>query len=136
MPFVDVEVVVGLGADADASELFVATGRLRRQLLELDVEDVRLSPSGAGVRQGPKSGTEVAVGALAVTLAPHVFATVLGALQAWADRSKARSVEIRLGEESFTGSGLTREQQDALVAHFVARTGAQDVPEPGGDGGA
>lgn len=130
MGFVDMEFVVRLGQDADDREVAKDVGRLRRELLKHDVEDVRLAELHGDSREGAKSGAAAAVGTLIVTLGPQAVSAVLAALQTWADRDAARSVEIHFGGDSFVGSGLTRKQQDALVAGFLERTAQAQAAEP------
>lgn len=130
MDLVEMTVVVHLGDGADERELADAARQLRSELLRHDVEAVRPAVVGAQAGQGAKSGLLIAVGTLLVSLAPHALSAVLTAFQTWADRDAARGVEIRLGEESFVGSGLTRAQQDALIAGFLERTLAAQPPEP------
>jgi hypothetical protein len=130
MGFVDMEFVVRLGPDADDREVAEGAGQLRRELLTHDVEDVRFAEVRGESREGAKSGAVAGVGTLIVTLGPQAISAVLAALQTWADRDAARSVEIHFDGDSFVGSGLTRKQQDALVAGFLERTAQAQAAEP------
>jgi hypothetical protein len=71
----------GLDADGVAG----LTAELRREILDTDVDGAELSAAGKAPH-GAKSGTLVAIGALAVTLAPTVVESLMGVISSWLSR--------------------------------------------------
>ncbi|MGH1554536.1 hypothetical protein ACRAWF_29230 [Streptomyces sp. L7] len=86
--------VVPGAADVDAEELDRLTAQLRRQLLELDVDDVRLARSDGPVPEGAKPGELLSIGALVVTLAPTVIRPALRLLETWMTSRPVRTVKV------------------------------------------
>jgi hypothetical protein len=117
-----VEVQVGLDADADAEELEQLSTALRREPLELGVEDVDRPPGGR-----PPPGTRAlevpALGMLLVTLAktPDVLGAVVGTVRAWLTRGAGRSARVKLGDDEIELTGISSEEQERLITAFVAR---------------
>jgi len=62
--------------DTDAEQIHELTHNLREAVLDADVDDVRLGTTGTAPA-GAKSGEVLAVGALVVTVAPTVVASLI-----------------------------------------------------------
>jgi hypothetical protein len=111
-----------LDADADAEELDQLTSNLRRELLELDVEDVQRPRTGP-----PPPGTRAvevaALGALLVSLAktPAILGGVVDTVRSWLSRGEGRTAKLKLGDDEIELTGISSEQQERLIAAFVAR---------------
>ena len=107
--------------EADSERLDELTLALRRELLELDVDDVErvaAGPAPAGTR-----GFDVAtVGALLVTLSTSASAigNLITIVRGWLRHAPAgRSVELAIGDKSIKLSGATNEQQERLIHEFL-----------------
>lgn len=122
---VELTVGIGLGQEADAAELDEATRDLRRELLDLDVEDVQRPDAGpppAGAR-----AVEVALlGTLLVSAGQHAVGAVVDVLAGWLSRRPQRSLKLRIGDDEIELTDASDEQQRELVAAFLDRhrTGA------------
>ncbi|MEO3765675.1 hypothetical protein [Streptomyces sp. B8F3] len=117
-----VRVTVVGGADVDDGELDVLTRQLRSALLELDVDDVHAGQAGGEVPAGAKSGEGLAVGVLAVTLAPVVLRSVVRLVEAWLQNRPVRSVRLELdGRTLELGDATDAEKQRLIEAFLDAR---------------
>jgi hypothetical protein len=117
-----VELLVDLGADRgeDAAELDEATRQLQRELLELDVEDVKRIGDGAPP-PGARGVDAAMLGSLAVTAGKEVIGGVVRAIVQWIGRRADRRVTLTIGEESIELSNASPEDQRRLVEAFLAR---------------
>jgi hypothetical protein len=108
--------------DTGAEELDRLAERLRRELLDLDVEDVRRATDGAAP-DGTRGLDAEALGSLIVSLvaAPEVLRAVVGTIRDWLGRSRARSVRLELDGDVLDVSGLSSESQERLVESWLAR---------------
>ena len=110
---------------ADSERMEQLTLALRRELLQLDVEDVE------PVRKGPApDGTRAidvaAVGTLLVTLTSSAAALtgVVNTVRGWlAQGSQGRTVELTIGDKTLKLAGASDEQQDQLIREFLRSTG-------------
>ncbi|MGW0653219.1 hypothetical protein ACWD4T_31245 [Streptomyces umbrinus] len=125
MAVIEVRLLVRLGDGADEVDLTGAAGSLRGRLLEAGVEQARLQRSDL-TALGSKSGAEVVAGALLVSMLPHVFSTVIVAIQAWSARASGRSVTIVDGDREVSATGLSAEEQQRLLENFTPRPAAQE----------
>jgi hypothetical protein len=112
------------GPDGDADEVERSTGRLRRDLLELDVEDVEPVHVGE-VPAGAKSVDPASVGALVVTLAPAAIQGLVAVVRAWLQARPVSSVKVTLGRDSLELTNASSEQMEELTRAFIARHGAR-----------
>ena len=107
---------------ADAERLDELTGYLRRELLELDVQDVKALPAGK-----PPPGTRaidaVAVGGLLVTFAENALGVrkVVSAIKAWLARGGGvkRTVRLELEGDVLELSEVSAPEQTRLIDLFV-----------------
>ncbi|MEV5331087.1 hypothetical protein [Streptomyces werraensis] len=117
------------GSDSDQEELDALTLQLRERLLELDVDDVTLERSG-DVPVGAKPVDAIAVGALAVTLAPIALRSVLDLVRTWIENRPVRTIALTLGEDSLELEAASSADQQRLIEAFLA------AHPPQTDGGA
>lgn len=117
--------------DSDQEELDELTLQLRERLLELDVDDVEPNRSGA-VPAGAKPVDAIAVGALAVTMAPIALRSVLDLVRTWIETRPVRTVSITLGEDSLDLEAVSSADQQRLIEAFLAARAAE--PDDGGTG--
>ncbi|MFJ5559770.1 hypothetical protein ACIQCD_20765 [Streptomyces sp. NPDC093250] len=116
------------GQDSDQDELDELTLQLRERLLELDVDDVQPNRSGA-VPAGAKPVDAIAVGALAVTVAPIALRSVLDLVRTWIETRPVRTVSITLGEDSLDLEAVSSADQQRLIEAFL--TAHAPAPEDG-----
>ena len=111
------------GADSERMEQL--TLALRRELLQLDVEDVE--PVRAGpAPEGTRAIDVAAVGALLVTLTSSAAALtgVVNTIRGWlAQGSRGRTVELSIGDKTLKLAGASDEQQEQLIREFLRSTG-------------
>ncbi|GAA1424964.1 hypothetical protein GCM10009601_30840 [Streptomyces thermospinosisporus] len=105
--------------DSDQEELDELTRRLRDRLLELDVDDVQLRRAG-DLPEGAKPVDAIAVGALAVTMAPIALRSVVSLVQTWIENRPLRTVSIALGDNSLELEAVSSADQQRLIEAFLA----------------
>jgi hypothetical protein len=121
----DGEVRLQLSEDgADAERLDALAGYLRRELLQLDVEDVSRAQAG-DVPPGARAIDVVALGALVVTLGRTAtgLKEVVAAVRRWlsgGDKVR-RTVKIEIAGDTLELSEVSAAEQDRLVDLFVRR---------------
>lgn len=115
---------------ADAERLDALTGHLRRELLQLDVEDVTAVPGGPAP-DGARVVDVAAVGALLVGLgsAAGSLNEVVTVVRGWLSRGDKvrRTVKIEIGGDTLELSEASPADQDRLIDIFVrqhTKTGA------------
>jgi hypothetical protein len=106
--------------DSDAEEVVGATQRLRRELLDLDVEAVELARAGE-----PPPGTRavevMALGALVVSLAKsQVLVSVVAAVRSWLS-GQQRSIKLELDGDVLELTGVSSTEQQRLTDEWLRR---------------
>jgi hypothetical protein len=114
---------------ADARRLDVLTGFLRRELLELEVQDVT-TLSGGPPPPGARAADAAAIGGLLVVLGKSAegLAAVVRAVRSWLARggSVKRTVRLEIGGDVLELSEASVADQDRLIALFVSRHSISD----------
>jgi hypothetical protein len=114
-----VQVVVG--PDGDAEETAEATLRLRRELLDLDIDAVEVPGSGEPP-PGSRAVDVAALGALLVHLAnSEMLAGVVGAVRSWLSGSSRRSIKLELDGDVLELRGVSSQEQRRLTDEWLAR---------------
>lgn len=113
---------------ADAEQLDELTHSLRRELLQLDVEDVTAQRAG-NPPPGARGGLDAAqVGGLLVALGNNVqgLSAVIAAIKAWLARRRGahRRVRLEIAGDVLEISSATMADQDQLIRLFVGRHAA------------
>jgi len=111
------------GPDVDDEELAALTSRLRRELLDLDVDDV-VPESSSGEAPADSKGVAVgAIGGLLVqfALSPDGLRTVVSSVRSWLSRQHVRSVKLSLDGDTCEVSGLDSDEQRRLVDLWIVR---------------
>ena len=110
------------GPGHDAGELAELTGRLRDELLELDVDAVEPATGGAAP-DGAKGLELLAIGGLVVRFAMKagVLRAVADATVGWLGRQQARSVKLTLEGDTLELTGVSSDEQQRLIDLWVAR---------------
>jgi hypothetical protein len=98
--------------------------RLREELLQLDVDDVTRPPASAPPPPGARAIELAQVGTLLVAMKSSVelMKQVIETIRSWLreDPERGRTVELVLGSDRITLTGVAREHQDRLIEQFVA----------------
>jgi hypothetical protein len=112
------------GPDTDAEELAQLTGRLRAELLGLDVSAVRQSARG-GAPEDTKGVDLLAAGELVVGLvaSPEVLASIIETVRSWLGRNRVRSIKLTLGGDALEVSGVGSAEQQRLIDLWITRHG-------------
>jgi len=113
-----------VGPDTDAEELAQLAGRLRAELLDLDVDDVQ-QPPRAEAPEESKGGGWVTAGELVVQLVASAgtLMSIITGVRSWLGRNSARSVKLSLGGDALEVSGVSSAEQDRLIDPWVSRHG-------------
>jgi hypothetical protein len=108
--------------DSDAEELAELTARLRRELLQLDVDAVDRPPGGAPP-PGAKAVELIAVGTLLVSLGRSAtkLGSVVRTVQGWAGTRPQRTVKLELDGDTIEISGASSREQERLVDLWIER---------------
>lgn len=119
------ELSVQLAEDgADAERLAAQADFLRRDLLQLEVEDVTVL-RGGDAPPGARAFDVVAVGGLLVTLGRSVesLRAVVSAVGTWLGRGGGtpRTVRLEIAGDVLELSGATAADQQRLIELFVSR---------------
>jgi hypothetical protein len=109
---------VGVGPDGDAAELDEATTQLRRELLEVDVDDVErpTAPAPAGARA---AGADL-VGTLVVTFGEEVMRALGRVVGDFLSRGRGRTLTLERNGDSITLSNASDEDQQRALDAFLA----------------
>jgi hypothetical protein len=107
--------------EADPEEIAELTSRLRRELLELDVEAVESLRLGEPP-PGSRAVDLVALGTLIVTFArSELLVTVITAVRAWLAGSQQRSVKVTLDDDTLELTGLSSKEQRRVIDQWLER---------------
>jgi hypothetical protein len=122
---VDTELRLQLAEEgADTERLAVVTGYLRRELLQLDVEDVTALPAGEPP-PGSRAFDVGIVGALLVALGQSAegLRSVVAVIRDWLRRGEGarRTVRLELDGDALELSQASAADQDRLIKLFVDR---------------
>lgn len=120
----DIELVIQIeaGSDADAAEIEELALGLRRDLLELDVDDV--APATLTAPEGSKPGDPVSWQTMLVTLSASggVLTTVIAGIGAWMrQRQSPPPLVIKIGKDELTLPAATDSERQQLVQAFIDR---------------
>ena len=115
------------GPDSDAEEVTELTGRLRSELLDLDVERVDAKVGGEAP-EGAKGLELLELGGLVVRFVADsgVLSSIANTTVAWLQRQRARSVKLTLDGDTLELTGVSSAEQDRLIDLWVARHAAHD----------
>jgi hypothetical protein len=119
--------------DGDDSRTEEDTARLRSELSELDVEDVRLSP-GAGPPEGTRAAGVIEMGGLLITAVetPVVLVQIVSIVRDWLFRNRgAYTAELVIGDDKLVVTGISGETQERLIREWL-NAQAQRKPEKTG----
>lgn len=122
---VDVLLQVDGTTGLDADELASLTAELQAELLDLDVDDVQ-QVTREGAPEGSKAVEIAILGALLVRLAksPKALLGVVRTVRGWLERTGARSVRVQIGDDVLEVSGVSSDDQHALIDSWIERHSA------------
>ena len=107
------------GSESDEEELALMGQRLRRDIQQLDVDDVEFVRGGTAPA-GAK-GDAITMASLAVTLAPVALKSLFDLLQSWIMRHDKATVTIEMGKDRVTLTGSPSKEQLAVIQAAIAR---------------
>ena len=116
--------------DADPERLDQLSSALRRELLDLGVDDVD-RVSGGEAPPGTRALDVAAIGVLLVAFQESlpVISGIVGVVRAWlASAGGARAVEVTIGDKTLRIDSASQEQQDRLIDEFVAALHRSEEP--------
>lgn len=116
--------------DADLERLDELSSALRRELLDLGVDDVDRVSEGEAP-PGTRALDVAAIGVLLVAFQESlpVISGIVGVVRAWlASSGGARSVELTIGDQTLRIDSASQEQQDRLIDEFVAALHRSEDP--------
>ena len=116
----EIAIAVRLEADADSAELEDATSQLRRELLALDVDDVK-APAVGEAPPGTRGAVGAEIGTLLVAAGRAAIGPVVAAIQSWVARRASRSVKLTIDGDTIEVSNVSPEDQRELIESFLAR---------------
>lgn len=119
-----VEIV--LDAEADAAELEEDVLGLRRELLELDVDDVLRPAAGAAAPEGARGPEALLAGTLVVTLGQETVKALVAAAVGWLRRRRGGpeaggGLRIEVDGDVLTLRDGVGAEDRALIDAFLAR---------------
>ena len=117
MPENSAEIIVELSLEAgDATELDELTRQLRTELVELNIDSVEQVALGVAP-EGTKAVDLLAIGQMAVTLAPAIIPPLFNLLKSWVERKPSTPVKIKVKVGKRT----------AQIEYDPTRTSAKDL---------
>lgn len=129
----DIRVEFVGGADIDPAEIDALTMALREEILQVDEVDRVEQASEGPAPEGSKALDLAAIGALIVGITPGVQAVgkVVEVVRNWlsARSPSTPQLEMTIGDKSII-LRPDKDQQDALVAAFVAAATSGNAGEP------
>jgi hypothetical protein len=119
------EIELLAGPDADDQEPAELAFRLRRELLDLDVDAVE--PAAGQAPEDAKGLGLIAVGALIVRFAlrPDVLRAVVSGVRSWAGRQRMCTVKLTLDGDTLEITGPHSAEQERAVDLWIACMPAQ-----------
>jgi len=104
---------------SDPLEIEAATLQLRRELLQLDVDDIE--PLAEQPPPNARGFDAAIVGTLAVTMGREAVVAVVRHLVQWVSRRSGRTVKLTIGDDIIELSDASAEDQRRLIESFLAR---------------
>lgn len=118
--------------DPDVERLDELSSVLRRELLDLGVDDVERASAGEAP-DGTRGIDVAAIGVLLVAFQEPLVAVtaIVGAIRGWMSSTRgANAVELTIGDQTLKIDSASREQQDRLIDEFVAALHRSGEPDP------
>jgi hypothetical protein len=108
--------------DTDAEQMADLSGRLRIELLDLDVSAVEPATGGGEVPADAKGIGLLAAGGLVVRFAsPEVLQSLVSGIWSWLGRQHHRSIKLTLDGDSIELAGVSSAEQERLIDLWVNR---------------
>lgn len=112
--------------DADEQERALDAAKLRRRLLELDVDNVEVASAGPAP-DGARAAGAMEIGALIVALAssPSLISSVGQVLSGWISSRNNRGAIVQLGDRRIELTGISHDDQMRLLRIFEEAEGGR-----------
>jgi hypothetical protein len=114
-----VKISIDAGAGSDQEEAALLGQRLRRDIQQLDVDEVEFVRGGAAPA-GAK-GDPITMASIAVSLAPVVLKSLFDLLQGWTARHNNATVTIEMGTDKLTMTGAPSKEQLAVIQSVLQK---------------
>jgi hypothetical protein len=122
MSTVSISIQASAGNIAEVDRL---SRELRRELLQLDVDDVALAPGGKAPADA--KGDPVTVGMLIVSLANSAgLVGICQVARGWVNRDQGRRITVKDGKRTLEITGASSEQQQQVIDAFLAKKPEKD----------
>jgi hypothetical protein len=125
MPASDLRLLLTLhpGPDTDAAETAELARRLRREILDLDVEQAEFQPSQDTAAGAKGAGLDWTHLLLTLSNPGGALTSVIAAVQSWLGRGgdQHRSVTVEIGGDKLTVTGMTSEDQKRVITAWLKR---------------
>ena len=107
--------------DEDDERLGKITSQLRKELLQLDIENVE--PDRTGKLPEGARGDPFTLGTLILTLAASggVFSKLIDTLQSWLNNRGSRHLTLEMDGDKITLDGIPTKSQQQLIDLFINR---------------
>ena len=121
MTKISVRIDVAAG-EANAEVVESVTGRLRDELLSLDVDSVEV-PKVGEPPNGAKAGAEIAVLGTLLLTAPDsaLLSAVVEVMKSWIGRANGRTARLEIDGDVLDMQGLSSSQQNLLTEQWIGR---------------
>jgi hypothetical protein len=107
------------GPDSDEAKLNQLSSKLRRELLNLDVDDV-VRPKNTPLPVGAKGGDATLADVLVVSISNStVLVAMIQLLRGWIKRGNGRRVKIRVAKDSLEIDAASAEEQAKLIESWL-----------------
>lgn len=115
-------VEIGSGYGYEDEELARLTGRLRTELLNLDVHAVQYANAEAAPEGAKGLPNVAAAGGLVIRfIGRDVLEAVIGGIRSWLSRQRCRSIKITLDGDSLELVNPSSAEQEQLVSLWISR---------------
>jgi hypothetical protein len=116
-----VAIEVDAGPEADAEELDALTVQLQCELQELDLEAVERVRQGQAP-PGARAIDVLALGTLLLTVArPVMLSSAVEVVRSWLTGRSQRSVKLEIDGDVLEVTGVSTDDQRALISAWLAR---------------
>jgi hypothetical protein len=119
--------LISISTDGDDSELDELRIELSDELSLLPISEITAVSAG-DAPENARAVEALAIGKLIVKFGPQAVNAVSTAIRAWLRRSTARSVELKIDNDSITLNKVSAEDQKRLLDLFIQRHfSAEDI---------
>jgi hypothetical protein len=110
------------GNDPDALEMDRLTSKLRKELIQLDVDSVA-RPSEGEAPAGTRGLEILAISTLLIELtrSSEVLKNLVDSVRRWLSSEQERSAKLQIAGDSLEVTGISSSEQERLIAAWIDR---------------